>query len=80
MAAVLVKVPVLMGATGPVWEPLESVADLGREPNLGSLETMVGMVGGSSRGGADIRPRPLHHGDTEQDELERKETDIRRLI
>lgn len=79
MAALLVKAPVLAGGAGPVWEPLESVADLGREPNFGSLETMVGMVGGLSRGGADIRPRPLHHGDTEQEELERKETDKKKM-
>lgn len=42
-----------------------AVCDRGREPNFGSLETIVGMVGGSTRGGVDIRLRPLHHGATE---------------
>lgn len=65
VAAVLVKVPVLAG---------EGVEDLGREPNLGSLDTMVGMARGASRARVDIRPRPLHHGDTEEEELERKKT------
>lgn len=69
VAAALVKVQLLEAAARPIGLLLEGVAGLGREPNLGSLETMVGMLGGSSRGGADIRPRPLHHGDPEQEEL-----------
>lgn len=49
------------------------MVDLVREPNFGSLETMVGMTGASStqEGGADIRPRPLHHRDMEPEELPR---------
>lgn len=47
----------------------------------------MGMTGRSARGGPDIRPRPLHHGDTEQEELEKteetntlKETQMKTLV
>lgn len=61
--AELLKVPAAVAKAGADCKLLDDVEDLGRELNFGSLDIVVGMTGGSTRhrGGADIRPHPLHH-------------------
>lgn len=55
-----------------VFPPSMGGAVLVLKPNLGSRETMVGIVGAPSGEGEDIRLRPFHHGDTEQGKLEER--------
>lgn len=67
--------PLLLLAVG-VCAPSTGGDVLALKPNLGSRETMVGIVGAPLDEGADIRLRPFHHGDTEQGKLEEEERGV----
>lgn len=59
-----------------VCAPSTAGAVLVLKPNLGSRETMVGIVGAPWGEGADIRLCPFHHGDTEQGQLEEEDRGV----